>query len=137
MLLLLIFGILCLAQQKHCYLRKNCILKIPYDVNNKFLDILNFWCFMNKDYIRLFANWKNSKETGIILNRWLIWYFAPKKILVYYLYSINRFCYKIHKYIILGLKIDFHLITFIAPTIFVIHFSKLHIVSLVVFSTIF
>ena len=33
----------------------------------------------------------------------------------------------------LGLKIDFNLSTFIAHTIFIIHFSKLHIVSLLVF----
>ena len=89
---------------------------------------------MNKDYRRIFANWKNSKETGIILNRWLIWYFAPKQIFIYYLYSISRFCNKIQKFIMLGLKIDFHLVTFIAPTIFIIHFSKLHIICLLVFS---
>ena len=60
--------------------------------------------------------------------------FSPKQIFIYYLYSINRFCNKTHKFTMLGLKIDFHLSTFIAPTIFIIHFSKLHIVSLSVFS---
>ena len=90
---------------------------------------------MNKDYRRIFPNWKKIKETGIILNCWLIWYFAPKQIFIYYLYSINRFCNKTHKFTMLGLKIDFHLSTFIAHTIFIIHFSKLHIVSLLVFLT--
>ena len=50
--------------------------------------------------------------------------FSPKQIFIYYLYSINRFCNKTHKFTMLDLKIDFHLSTFIAPTIFIIHFSK-------------
>ena len=89
---------------------------------------------MNKDYSRIFANWKNIKETDIILICWLIWYFAHKQIFNYYLYSINRLCNKIDKFAIWGLKIDFHLITIIAPTIFIYCFSKLHIVSLFLFS---
>ena len=89
-----------------------------------------YWIKITVEYLQIGKyqrNWHHLKLLAYLI------FCSQANIYLLSFLKKNRFSNKIHKFTMLGLKIDFNLSTFIAHTLFIIHFSKLHIVSLLVF----